>query len=62
MLPLRPHIRSTPIRQELSYRHKIEGLESFRRAGEDRLEKFERFVSLVSISPEPGEAGASTQL
>ena len=48
--------------QDLGCLDEVASLEAFGEAVEDRVEKFERFVSLGSISPESGEADASTQL
>jgi hypothetical protein len=47
--------------QESSRRNEVVCLESFRESVEERVEKFERFVSLGPISPEFREADANTQ-
>ncbi len=47
--------------QEVSRRNEVARLETLRKSVEDRAEKFERFVSLGSISPESCEADAATQ-
>jgi hypothetical protein len=48
--------------QEVSRCNEVAGLEALRKSVEDRVEKFERFVSLGSISPESCEADANPQL
>jgi hypothetical protein len=48
--------------QEVSRRNEVARPESLRKAAEDRVEKFECFFLLGSISPESCEADASTQL
>ena len=48
--------------QDVSRSNEVACLEALRKSVEDRIEKFERFVSLGSISPESCEADASTQL
>ena len=48
--------------QEVSRRDEVARMEALRISVEDRIEKFERFVSLSSINPESCEADASTQL
>jgi hypothetical protein len=48
--------------QEASRRNKIACLEALGKLVEDRVEQFERFVSLGAISPESCEADASAQL
>jgi uncharacterized lipoprotein YmbA len=48
--------------QEVSCRNEVACLEPLRKSVEDRVEKFERFVSLGSISPEFCEADANPQL
>jgi hypothetical protein len=57
-----PPEKRSKLRQELSCRHEIEGLESFRKAAEDRFQKFQRSVCLASISPKPHEDDTATQL
>src|SRR5580704_195873 len=47
--------------QEVSRRNEVARLETLRKSVDDRVEKFERFVSLRSISPESCEADATTQ-
>ena len=48
--------------QEVSGRNEVARLKALRKSVEDRVEKFERLVSLGSISPESCEANANTQL
>ena len=48
--------------QEVIRRNEVACLEALRESLEDRIEKFERLVSLSSISPQSCEADANTQL
>jgi hypothetical protein len=48
--------------QEVGRRNKVARLEALRKSVEDRVEKFERFVTLGSTRPESCEADANTQL
>jgi hypothetical protein len=48
--------------QKLSCCNEVARLEALGKSAEDWVEKFERFVSLGSISPESCEADANTEL
>jgi hypothetical protein len=58
----RDSVALSELLQEVSRRNEVARLESLRKSAEDRVEKFECFVLLGSISPKSCEADTNTQL
>jgi hypothetical protein len=58
----RDSVALTQLLQEVRRRNEVTRLKALGKSAEDRVEKFESFAALGSISPESCEADANTQL